>query len=126
MDAAIAEMAVKRRLVAVFFEQPIELAQIGADMVGRHRCILPAFPDVGVAGDKGGGAEPGLAHLPDPRLRPPVADELCVRRRDPDPQVGDQPLRFLDRVLLAVAAKFGNEPAVALRQCAEGRLVHML
>src|SRR5438067_499268 len=63
MDAAIAEMAVKRGLVTVALGECVEPTQIVAGAVGRHGGILPALPGVGMTGHKGGGAEPRLAHL---------------------------------------------------------------
>src|SRR5437016_12430877 len=58
MDAAIAEMAVERAVVAIALGERVKLAQIIAGAVGRHGGILPALPSIGMAGDEGRGAEP--------------------------------------------------------------------
>src|SRR5436305_1308233 len=105
MDAAIAEMAVERRVVSVVLGECIERAQIVAGFVGRHGGILPALPGVGMTGHKGGGAETGLAHLPDAFLRLLVADQFA---RDGVPlplEPGDQAFGSGHRLPCAAAAE---------------------
>ena len=58
-------MAVKRAAVAVFGHECSDRAQIVAELLGRNGGVFPAFPAVGLAGDKDHGAESGLAHMPD-------------------------------------------------------------
>src|SRR5438046_8940034 len=77
MDAAIAKMAVERAVVAVALGERVKLAQIVAGAVGGHGGIFPTLPGVGMAGHKGGGAEPCLAHFPDALLRLLVADQFA-------------------------------------------------
>src|SRR5208283_1939413 len=65
VHATLAVMAVDRSAVAVFGHQLIDGAQIAAKLRGRDGSILPAFPAVGLAGNKGRGAESGFTDLPD-------------------------------------------------------------
>src|SRR5437763_15838537 len=90
MDAAIAEMAVERAVVAIALGERVKLAQIIAGAVGRHGGILPALPSIGMAGDEGRGAEPGLAHLPDALLRLRVAEQFSRGSVSLPPERGDQ------------------------------------
>src|SRR5437868_2113713 len=116
MDAAIAKMAVERAVVAIALGERVKLAQIVAGAVGGHRGILPTLPGVGLAGHKGGGAEPCFAHLPDALLRLLIADQFA---RDGVPlplEPGDQAFGAGHRLLFAVAAEFGDQPAAALGQ----------
>ena len=55
MEATLAEVAVEHDEVAVFVEQGVELAEVGAEFLGVDGGVVPAAPGVrsfaGYAGD---------------------------------------------------------------------------
>ena len=61
-------------LVAVPLVEGVELAEVGAEPLGRDRGVLPPLPRVGLPGTRARRAETGLADLPD------VALLVAVRR----------------------------------------------
>ena len=65
VDAALAEVAVHRRAIAVALDEREELAQIRAEKLGRDGGVFPAFAAVLLAGNEDAGAEAGLADVPD-------------------------------------------------------------
>ena len=120
VDAALAEVAVERRVVAVLVEQLAQVAQVVADLVRRHGRVLPARPGVGLAGHPGGRAQAALAHLPDHLL-------LAAGRRTASSTAGSPASSSIVHaaaglgvgVLLAVAAELDQQAALARRQQGE-------
>ena len=49
VHAGLAKMPVKRAVIAVLGQQPVQSAQVLAQLFRRHRRILPAFPCLGFA-----------------------------------------------------------------------------
>ena len=68
VDAAVAEVAVERRLVVVFVQQRAQVAQVRAQLLRRDRRIVPPFPVERRARGRRRGARARLADLPH-RLR---------------------------------------------------------
>ena len=58
------------------FEKLAQVAQVVAQLLGRDRRVLPAFPGVAVARDPRGSAQARLAHLPELQLFVRVVKEL--------------------------------------------------
>ena len=92
MHAALAEVAVRRALVAVGVVERAQVAQVGPDLRRRNGRVLPAGPVVVPVGRERGGAEAALADLPD---RAAVA--AFLRRGD-------------DRDALALVAALAGQP----------------
>ncbi len=55
VQAAVAEVAVVGAAAAVPAQQRVELAQVGAEPLGRHRGVLPARPGLAAVGEPGHG-----------------------------------------------------------------------
>ena len=75
VQTAVAEMAVERADIIVFVHQLFELAQISAELIGRHGRIFPAFVVVRFARDARGRAQPLFAKMPDDSLLLRVVEE---------------------------------------------------
>ena len=116
VDAAVAEVPVERRPVAVLVEQRAEAAQVVAEPLRRHRGVLPAGPVVALARHVGGRAQAGLADLPEALLFGDVVEQLHLRRG----RVAAQRLHALFGACVALLARVGAEldqqPALAVGQ----------
>ena len=116
VDAALAEVAVKRAVVAELLEQLAEVAEVGADAVGGDGGVLPALPGVLLARDAGGGPQARLADLPQVLLLGLVVEELHRRRVAHLLQVVHQLVRLVVGFLLGLAAELDQQPAAAFGQ----------
>src|SRR5579864_5596456 len=114
MDAALAKMTVKRRIVAVLVVQLPELAQVVADIFRRYRGILPSWPGIRFAGNEGGRPQAGFANLPDVVLLFFIHEQLHAGRVGALFKIVHQTVRLLDSLLLSAAADLHHEPAFAL------------
>src|SRR5690348_9806817 len=65
MDTALSIVAVHGAAIFVSLHERMKLAQVGAELVGRHGGIFPALPSMRLAGDKDGCAQSRFAHEPD-------------------------------------------------------------
>ncbi len=88
VDAALAEVAVERAVVAVLLEQLAEVAEVRADAVGRHGGIFPPLPGVLLAGNAGGRPQARLADLPQVLFLRLVVEQLHRRRVGSPPSGG--------------------------------------
>jgi hypothetical protein len=80
VDAALAEVAVERAAVAELLKQFSEVAEIGADAVGRDGGVFPTLPRVVRTRDAGGRPQARLADLPEVLLLRLVIEQLHRRR----------------------------------------------
>ena len=119
VQAAVAEMAVGDAVEAVAGQQGLELAQVGAEALGRDGRVLPAGP--GRRPGRAAAAEPGpvLADAPDGgRLRPGRAGPVRPARR--------RPAAAVSRAAAASASagvapgQLGQQPAAALGEVGNG------
>ncbi|PSK58278.1 hypothetical protein B0E38_01503 [Streptomyces sp. 111WW2] len=82
VHAALPEVAVQARTrvaqVPELLEQAAQPPQVVAQLLGGDRRVLPALEGVGLARDVRGGAEPGLADLPQVLLVRGVVQERAV------------------------------------------------
>ena len=111
VDAALAEVAVERAIVAELLEQLAKVAEVGADAVGRHGRILPPLPGVLLAGDAGGRAQARLADFPQVFFLGLVVEELHGRRVAHPLQMLHQLAGLVVRFVLALTAELDQEPA---------------
>ena len=65
VDAALAEVAVHGAGVVVLVHERADGAEVAAELSGVDGGVFPALPAGADAGDEGGGAEAGLADVPD-------------------------------------------------------------
>src|SRR5207249_11863413 len=73
--AALAVVAEEDALELVLVEQPLEVAQVGAELLGRDRSVLEGGPGLELAGDAAR-ADRGLADEPHELLLARVLDQL--------------------------------------------------
>ena len=116
VDAALAEVAVERAVVAEFLEQLAEVAEVGADAIGRDGRVLPALPGVLLAGDAGGRPEARLADLPQVLFLGLVVEELHRRRVGHRLQAVHQLAGLVVGLFLGLAAELDQEPAAPFGQ----------
>ena len=119
MQAALAEVAVERAVVAVPVEQLPQLAQVVAEALGRNGGVLPSFPRVRLVGEPGRRSQARLADLPHPLLLREVVEELHGRRRPVALQLLHQLAGLGVRLLLALPAELHQQPALAVGQQAQ-------
>ena len=116
VDAAVAEMAEQRIGIAEALVQLVELAQVIAEPLRRHRRILPARPGLFFARDAHR-ADPGFAHRPHRRLVLRLLEQTHIERAGADPlQFGVGLLGGGIGLFLVLAAEFDEQVSAALRQ----------
>src|SRR4051794_21933152 len=75
VDAPTAEMAVDGSFIAVAVHQGAKVAEVIAEPVRRNGAVFPAVPGDGLAGDKAGRSERGLAIHPHFALLDRIGDD---------------------------------------------------
>ncbi len=121
VDAALAVVAIERSAVAELVQESRELAQVSAQMRGRNAGIVPALVAFRLAGNKGGCAESGLAHVPDAGGVGAVVD-AGHRRFRPGLRRANQRLGFGLRFSRIPCAHLHQQEAAAGRK--QGDVVH--
>lgn len=116
VHAAVAEVAVKSAAVPVAFQQVPELPQVAAQLLGRHRGVLPAFPHHRHAGDERGGTQGRLAHLPHLLFLGDVLEEVHGGRTGLPAERLHQPAGLVLGFALGVTAELHQQPAAACRK----------
>ena len=84
-------------------------------MLRIDRRVFPSLPGARLAGNEGGGAEAGLADLPDHLFLPLVLVESRGWRVLPRLQGVDQSLRPRVGFLLRLASELHQQPAASFR-----------
>ncbi len=118
MDAAVAEVAVERGLVAMAVDQRLELPQVIAEAQRIDRGIFPSDDGigfVGVDGQRGGGGR-GFADGPDALAHRRVGDQPRGRCGRPAGIVSNQCLGLCARGLDRCCAELDHDPGIARRQ----------
>jgi len=105
-------------LVVVRREQALEVAQVLAKPVRRHRRVLPALVRLVLPRGVSGGAESLLPHVPEAVLGRGVVEVGDVRAvvAAGRAQVIDEGVRLVRRLTFARAAELDHQPARPLRQ----------
>ena len=101
------------RLVAVAFEQFLELAEIAAQLLGRHGGILPTFPSMMFPGDET--VAPGrIRALPRPVWLPHRVPARC--RSMPKARAAWVNSSAVRRLLRVIGTEFAHQKSAAFRQ----------
>jgi len=117
VQAALTEVAVEGAAVAVPLVQLPQVAEVAAEPVRRDRGVLPALPGERLARHQRGGAQAGLAHLPDQLLVGWVVDQLGADRAVPATGQGlDELLSTFVALLAAVRPQLDHKPATPFGQ----------
>ena len=126
VDAAVPEVPVERRAVVVALQQLLEVPQVVAQPIGRHRRVLPARPVVALARDVCRRPQAGLPHLPDLLLLILVVEELHRGRIGVLPQALHAVAGALIGLLDRVSPELDQEPAGPPGKERDLGLVHAL
>ena len=119
VDASLAEMTEQIRGVLVFLVEPVQIAQVRAELVGRDRRIVPAGAHRGLAADRWNSRAASLADLPQLLLLIPRLEHADVRCLGPRAQLRHERLGARARLLDRVGGELDVEPSVAIGQQAE-------
>jgi hypothetical protein len=114
VDAALTEVSVQGRVVAVLVVERPEIAQVATDAVRRHRRVFPPRMERWTIGDLRRRAQPRLAHLPQLLLIVFVDQQLAVDRAF-RAKIFLAALGHRDRaVFVADAPELAHQPAFGL------------
>ena len=114
MHAGVAEVAVERAVIAELAHQPLQVAQVVAQLLGSDSGVLPAFPAERLAGNMGDHPQARFADDPDLFGFGGGAQAHVGRRGAPAERL-HQAARLGFRLCLRLPAKLRQQPAAARR-----------
>src|SRR5206468_774403 len=115
MNAALTEVTVQRRVVAVLVEERPQIAEIVADVLHRNGRVLPSLPRIRLAWNERGCTQTSLSYLPDLLLYLRLDHQSHRRRVAQGFEMGRDLFRAGARFIGRLAREFRNEKPAALR-----------
>ena len=126
VHAGVAEVSVERAVVMEVLHQPAQVAEVGAESLGRDRGILETFPAQRFARNVRSHAQTGLTDIPNAPRLPWIGEQAHVGRSCR----AIEPLHQIARLRFglgdSVCAEFDYQPAAAFRQQRQAFEVHTL
>ena len=120
VHAGVAEVSVERAVVVEGLHQLAQLAEVGAEFLGRDRGIFEAFPAQRFAGHVRSHAQARLADIPDAARLARIDEEVHVGRSGGAVENFHQVPRLGFGLVGRAGAELDHQPASAFRQHARG------